>query len=84
VRVVGTVRADGDGRPLPGANVALLDDAGNVLASRRTGQDGDYVFDDVTEGSYTVIASGYAPVATGLRVAPGEDVEHHVVLGARD
>ncbi|HEY0359760.1 MAG TPA: MFS transporter [Mycobacteriales bacterium] len=79
-RVVGTVRADSDARP----QVTLLDESGNVLGSRRTGPDGEYAFDDLTEGTYTLIASGYAPVATALTVTPGEDVEHHVVLGAAE
>jgi uncharacterized surface anchored protein len=82
VRVAGTVRADSDARPLPEAHVTLLDEDGNVLGSRRTGPDGGYAFDDLPEGSYTVIASGYAPVATGLTVTSGRDVELHVVLGA--
>jgi hypothetical protein len=82
-RVAGTVRADSDGRPLPEADVMLLDTAGNVVASRQTGSDGGYAFDDVPGGEYRLVASGYAPVADDLRVAPGEDVEHHFVLGAQ-
>jgi hypothetical protein len=81
-RVAGTVRADSDGRPLREASVTLVDDAGNLLATRQTDANGAYAFDDLTEGSYTLIASGYAPVATGLRLTPGDDVEHDVVLGS--
>ncbi|MCW2610336.1 MAG: transporter [Cryptosporangiaceae bacterium] len=82
-RVAGTVRAGSDGRPLPDAGVTLLDESGNVLAARQTGPNGDYAFDDLTDGTYTLIASGYAPVAAGLRVTSGVEVEHHVVLGTR-
>jgi hypothetical protein len=53
-----------------------------VLATRRTGPDGTYAFDDLLEGSYTLIASGYAPVAAGLRITPGAEVHHSVTLGA--
>jgi EmrB/QacA subfamily drug resistance transporter len=81
-RVAGTVRADSDGRPLREASVTLVDGAGNVLATRQTDANGTYAFDDPTEGSYTLIASGYAPVATGLRLTPGDDVQHDVVLGS--
>ena len=54
-----------------------------MLGSRRTGPGGDHAFDDLVEGSCTIIASGYAPVAAGLTVASGQDVEFHVVLGAQ-
>jgi Carboxypeptidase regulatory-like domain len=81
-RVAGVVRAHSDGRPLPEATVTLLDDAGNVLAATRAGEKGDYAFEDLLGGNYTLIASGYAPVATGLRMSGGDDVHQDVVLGA--
>jgi EmrB/QacA subfamily drug resistance transporter len=80
-RVVGVVRAHRDGRPLPDATVSLLDEEGTVLASTRTGENGRYAFSDLLGGTYTLIASGYAPVATGLRVLGGEEVAQDVVLG---
>ncbi|MBM4794554.1 MFS transporter [Streptomyces sioyaensis] len=67
-RVSGTVRAGGAGRPLSDARVTLVDAAGNVVATSTTGEDGAYAFTDLDAGDYTVIASGYPPVATGLAV----------------
>lgn len=81
-RVQGIVRAggpDGARRPLPDARVTLVDAAGNVVATSTTGEDGAYAFTDLDAGDYTVIASGYPPVATGLvvdaRGIDGYDVE---------
>ncbi|GAU66896.1 major facilitator superfamily transporter [Streptomyces sp. NBRC 110611] len=76
-RVQGTVRAggrDGSPQPLADARVTLVDAAGNVVATSTTGEDGAYAFTDLDAGDYTVIASGYPPVATGLAVdASGVD-----------
>jgi hypothetical protein len=80
-RVSGVVRADSDGRPLPEATVTLLDESGNVVATTSTGERGRYAFDDLLPGNYTLIASGFAPVATGLQLAAGAEVEHDAVLG---
>ncbi|MGW1375674.1 MFS transporter [Streptomyces sp. NPDC002446] len=78
-RVQGVVRAGADRRPLPDARVTLVDAAGNVVATSTTGEDGAYAFTDLDAGDYTVIASGYPPVATGLSVdvrgVDGYDVE---------
>jgi EmrB/QacA subfamily drug resistance transporter len=81
-RVSGVVRAYSDQRPLPEATVTLLDDSGNVLATTGTGEKGEYAFDDLTEGAYSLVASGFAPVATSLRLVRGADVEQDVTLGA--
>ncbi|MFI0716268.1 MFS transporter [Streptomyces inhibens] len=78
-RVQGIVRAGAERRPLPDARVTLVDAAGNVVATSTTGEDGAYAFTDLDAGDYTVIASGYPPVATGLAVdargIDGYDVE---------
>ncbi|MFE7121883.1 MFS transporter, partial [Streptomyces sp. NPDC057654] len=78
-RVQGTVRAGADRRPMPDARVTLIDAAGNVVATATTGEDGAYAFTDLDAGDYTVIASGYPPVAGALNVAghgvDGYDVE---------
>jgi protocatechuate 3,4-dioxygenase beta subunit len=72
-RITGTVRT-ADGRPLDDARVTLLDPAGNVVGTATTGTDGEYGFTDLNGGDYTVIASGYAPVATPLRLeAEGQE-----------
>ncbi|WP_421108680.1 MFS transporter [Streptomyces sp. NEAU-S77] len=77
-RVQGTVRAGADRRPLPDARVTLVDAAGNVVATATTGEDGAYAFTDLDAGDYTVIASGYPPVAGNLTVA-GHGIDGHDV-----
>jgi EmrB/QacA subfamily drug resistance transporter len=76
-QVQGTIRAAG--RALNDARVTLVDAAGNVVATATTGEDGAYAFTDLDGGEYTVIATGYPPVATGLSVngsgIDGHDIE---------
>ncbi|MGW8377958.1 MFS transporter [Streptomyces sp. ODS28] len=69
-RIRGTVRTP-QGEPVGDARVTLLDVAGNTVGSTLTGEDGAYSFTDLDGGDYTVIASGYAPAATPLRVDGG-------------
>ena len=59
----GTVHTP-DGRALDDARVSLIDAAGNVVGTRTTSVDGSYAFTDLSSEQYTVIASGYPPVAT--------------------
>ncbi|MEU1130717.1 MFS transporter [Streptomyces sp. NPDC005900] len=73
-QVLGTVRAGGSA--LNDARVTLVDAAGNVVATATTGADGAYAFTDLDSGEYTVIATGYPPVATGLTVT-GDGVDGH-------
>ncbi|MFJ8823714.1 MFS transporter [Streptomyces sp. NPDC102467] len=73
-QVQGTVRAAG--RSLNDARVTLIDAAGNVVATSTTGDDGAYAFTDLDGGEYTVIATGYPPVATHLSVQ-GSGVDGH-------
>lgn len=77
-RVQGVIRAGGGRRPLPDARVTLVDAAGNVIASATTGEDGAYAFTDLDSGEYSVIASGYPPVASGLDV-DGTGVDDHEI-----
>jgi EmrB/QacA subfamily drug resistance transporter len=74
--VQGTVRAGAARRPLPDARVTIMDAAGNVVATSTTGDDGAYAFTDLDSGEYTVIATGYPPVAGNLTVA-GRGVDAH-------
>ncbi|GGV75341.1 MFS transporter [Streptomyces griseoloalbus] len=79
----GTVRAGG-GRPVEEARVTLLDAAGNVVDTLTTGPDGTFRFVDLSSGEYTVIAAGYPPVATVLRMAGGGRTERDLQLGHED
>jgi hypothetical protein len=82
-RVRGTVRNE-TGEPVGDARVTLVDAAGNVVAMAITGPDGEYAFTDLTGGQYTVIASGYPPVASGLSLAGGGLDDHDLELGYPD
>ncbi|WNM36252.1 MFS transporter [Streptomyces sp. Li-HN-5-11] len=62
--------------PLADARVTLVDAAGNVVGTSTTGADGAYAFTDLNSGEYTVIATGYPPVATALTVT-GRGVDGH-------
>ncbi|MEV6480422.1 MFS transporter [Streptomyces sp. NPDC051576] len=76
-QVLGVVRSPHG--PLADARVTLVDAAGNVVGTATTGTDGAYAFTDLSGGEYTVIATGYPPVATALTVngrgADGHDIE---------
>lgn len=74
--VQGTVRAGAARRPAHDARVTLVDAAGNVVATATTGEDGAYAFADLDLGEYTVIATGYPPVAGSLTVT-GRGVDDH-------
>ncbi|MFF4798047.1 MFS transporter [Streptomyces sp. NPDC001351] len=76
--VRGTVR--GSGTPLSDARVTLVDAAGNVVATTRTGHDGVYAFSDLDSGAYTVIATGYPPHAATLTVSGAGTDDHDIEL----
>ncbi|CAL9313175.1 MFS transporter [Streptomyces sp. SudanB25_2051] len=76
----GTVRAPA-GRPVDDARVTLLDAAGNTVATLTTGPDGTFRFADLASGAYTLIASGYPPVATALQIAGGSRTSREIRLG---
>ncbi|MFI7402596.1 MFS transporter [Streptomyces sp. NPDC049541] len=76
--VRGTVR--GAGAPLSDARVTLVDAAGNVVATTRTGHDGAYAFSDLDSGAYTVIATGYPPHAATVTVPGGGTDDHDIEL----
>ncbi|MFD9500943.1 MFS transporter [Streptomyces sp. NPDC060035] len=78
--VQGVVRAGSGRAPLPDARVTLIDAAGNVVAGSTTGEDGAYAFTDLDAGEYSVIATGYPPVATALTVTSGGVDGHDIEL----
>ncbi|MCX3287505.1 MFS transporter [Streptomyces sp. NEAU-H22] len=77
-RVQGVVHAPHG--PLADARVTLVDQAGNVVGSATTGTDGAYAFTDLDGGEYTVIATGYPPVATALTVSGAGTDAHDIEL----
>jgi hypothetical protein len=60
--------------------VTLVDAAGNVVATTRTGLDGAYAFSDLDSGAYTIIATGCPPQAAAVTVPGGEVDEHDIEL----
>jgi uncharacterized protein YfaS (alpha-2-macroglobulin family) len=80
--LTGTVLAASDARPVREAVVTLVDGEGQVLGRVDTAEDGSYAFDDLAEGTYTVTAAGYSPVATSADVVEGARTTVEVSLGA--
>ena len=80
VRVEGAARTAA-GTTVPDARVTLLDTDGNVVAVATTGPNGRYSFENLAEGDYTVIASGYPPAASRLQISSGQPHSHDVQLG---
>ena len=70
-RLVGTVTAASSGLPVDEAVATLLDETGTVVGSAVTGPDGTFVFEDLPEGTYTLTAVGYAPVAQTVTLNAG-------------
>jgi hypothetical protein len=80
----GAVLSATSGAPVREASVALVDRNGNVAAWALTGDDGRYDFRDLEPGTYTLTASGYAPVATRVELSGDDGARRDVLLGARD
>nr|WP_306189201.1 carboxypeptidase-like regulatory domain-containing protein [Streptomyces sp. MK5] len=76
--VHGTVRREYTGHPVPDARVTLLNARGDVVASATTATDGTYTLRNLAPGAYTVVATGYPPVAA--EVALGDGGAHRVDL----
>ncbi|MGB8996626.1 MAG: MFS transporter [Pseudonocardiaceae bacterium] len=81
VQLVGIVRTARAGAPVPEALATLLDADGRVVGSSITDASGEFRFDDLQAGTYTVIASGYPPVATDVQVGLGMPTEAVITLG---
>ena len=79
--LAGVVRQAAGGAPLAGASVTLTDASGQVVAQSVTGPDGGYRFPGLAEGAYTVVASGFHPVAIPLVLAAGEGRDLDLPLG---
>ncbi|MBU3064643.1 MFS transporter [Nocardia sp. NEAU-G5] len=77
--LTGTIRGAG-GRAVADAQVVVHDASGAVLGSARTDEDGRYRVSGLSEGNYTVVASGYPPVTSRVVVAGGQ-IGHDLRLG---
>ncbi|MDN5914441.1 MAG: carboxypeptidase-like regulatory domain-containing protein [Pseudonocardia sp.] len=82
VALQGTARTV-DGRPIPDARVALLGPDGLTVAVTDTDAAGDYAFSEVPDGDYTLIATGFPPVADIVRLGDGS-ARHDVRLAHPD
>ncbi|AIJ24314.1 MSCRAMM family protein [Amycolatopsis methanolica] len=68
----GTVNVRDLPRPWPRITVSLLDESGDVARRTLAGEDGHYAFHDLEPGTYTVVATSYAPVRKAARVGGGD------------
>lgn len=81
-RLTGTVVAASDLRAVREATVTLIDSEGQVVAATSTTEEGDYLFDDLGAGRYTLIAAGYAPTAVEVLVEEDAVSAVQVELGS--
>jgi hypothetical protein len=68
VRLAGTVRTTNTDAPVPEALTTLVTSEGHIVASAVTDNRGRFAFDDVNAGRYTIVASGYPPVAVRVHL----------------
>ncbi|MFI1916012.1 MFS transporter [Nocardia sp. NPDC020380] len=78
--VLAGVACNEDGLAIPDAQITVLDEGGDLVATTRTDHAGRYSVPDLVEGRYTIMARGYPPVFSRVSVADGE-VAHDVLLG---
>ncbi|MGQ0774979.1 MAG: carboxypeptidase regulatory-like domain-containing protein [Pseudonocardiales bacterium] len=79
-QLVGTVCTATAGAPVSEALATLIAADGHVVGSVLTDADGGFVFDDLDAGAYTVIATGYPPVATELNLGAGAPTKAVIAL----
>jgi hypothetical protein len=80
LRLSGVVRSASGGRPVGEALATLVGSDGNVVGAAVTGDDGTFTFPEVAPGTYTITASGYAPVASEIEVGAGQPSEVTLTL----
>ncbi|GLZ37557.1 MFS transporter [Actinokineospora sp. NBRC 105648] len=78
--LAGVARTHG-GVAVPDARITVLDASGGMVTVTTTDLEGRYAIDDLAEGEYTVVASGYSPTADQVRLGGGQAGTHDVVLG---
>jgi EmrB/QacA subfamily drug resistance transporter len=77
------VACSADGRPVREARIALVDGTGAVIDTVTTDETGEYLFVDLPDGQYRLVAAGYPRVVTELSIT-GADTEHDVRLAHPD
>ncbi|MET0863910.1 MAG: MFS transporter [Nakamurella sp.] len=77
----GTVRNRATGTPVAQAAVAILDHSGMTVGETTSDDSGVFVFDALTPGDYTVVASGFGPTARQVRVEPNPGQSLDIDLG---
>jgi hypothetical protein len=80
VQLAGVVQTATAGRPVPEALATLIAADGQVVGSMITDDAGGFVFDDLPAGVYTLIATGYPPVAAEVTVSMGAPIETVITL----
>jgi hypothetical protein len=81
-RLSGVVVTIDGTRPVPGAQITLLDDTGAVAAAADTDPAGRHMIENLADGEYTAIISGYPPTASALHITRrAGPVRHDIWLG---
>jgi EmrB/QacA subfamily drug resistance transporter len=80
VVLAGRVRTASTGAPVPEALATLLDHDGRTVGSVITDAGGEFLFEDLPAGAYTVIAAGYPPVAAEVSLAVGTPTETVITM----
>ncbi|MDQ3887207.1 MAG: MFS transporter, partial [Actinomycetota bacterium] len=79
VQLVGVV-CTATGLPVPEALTTLIAADGQVVASVITDTEGRFILDDLNAGVYTLIATGYSPVAAEVHLDAGTPTETVITL----
>ncbi len=80
VQLTGVVRTATAGVPVPEALATLIAADGQVVGSVITDTEGGFVFDDLAAGVYTLVATGYPPVAAEVNLRMGAPTETVITL----
>lgn len=80
VQLSGVVRTATSSVPVPEALATLIASDGQVVGSVITDAEGRFVFDDLAVGAYTLIATGYPPVAAEVNLHRGTPNETVITL----
>lgn len=80
VRLAGVVRTATAGVPVPEALATLIAADGQVVGSVITDAEGGFAFGDLAAGVYTLVATGYPPVAAEVNLRMGAPAETVITL----